>query len=205
MIDVKEFEQRVREADSAITEMIRERKVVKLSDAEKIKFIRFYRKQAELSLSAAVVLQAVSLSKTAKEFHKLEENYECFLWVINPSYYSMFYAAQALLAYKGIRLLVSQSIHKLTAHALIYYCVKNNFIAKEMYERFVQGQQDAAVLLNLEDFQEKAKVLSTKYFSEVGKRAKFTYETEEEVKQRHAQTSLERAKEFLSEVEQIID
>jgi len=43
-----------------------------------------------------------------------------------------------------------------------------------------------------------------KLWTAADKRLRFTYETEEEVKQRHANTSLQRAKEFLNEIEKII-
>lgn len=205
MINPKQFEERVKEADSVVTDLISESKIIKLSEQERINFINFYKKQATLSLTAAGLLYKISTEEASKEFHKLNPDYECFLWVINPSYYSMFYAVHALLAFKGIRILGEQGIHKITAHALVYYGVKNNFIAKELYEQFVKSQQEAAELLNLEDFQEKAEELSAKYFYEVEKRSKFTYKTEEEVKQRHANTSLQRAKEFLKEVETIIE
>jgi uncharacterized protein (UPF0332 family) len=205
MINTKGFDGRIKEAEQIITGLINERKVVKLPELERTKFVDFYKKQAELSLTAAGLMYKVSTEESSKKFHKLNTDYECFLWVINSSYYSMFYAVQALLAYKGTRLLSSQGIHKITAHALVYYCVTNNFIAKELYELFVQSQQEVADLLNLEDFQQKAEDLTTKYFYEVEKRSKFTYQTEEEVKQKHANTSLQRAKEFLNEVEKIIE
>jgi len=204
MIDKKEFDKQVKEADTVISSLIREDSIVKLSEQEKTKFVDFYRKQANLSLIAADLLYNISTEKSSKEFYNLERNYECFLWVINSSYYSMFYAIHALLAFKGTRILTKQGIHKITAHALVYYCVKNNFIAKELYEQFVESQNQAAELLNLEDFQKKAIDLTTKYFYESDKRSKFTYETEEEIKQRHANTSLQRAREFLNEIEKII-
>lgn len=204
-MEPKQFDQRIKEADSVITNLIRERKVItKLSESEKTKFANFYRKQAKLSVIAADLMYEISTERTSKEFHKLNLDYESFLWVINPSYYSMFYAVQALLAHKGIRILSSQGVHKTTAHALVYFCVKNNFIAKELYEQFVQSQREAAELMNLEDFKGKAEELANKYFYEAEKRAKFTYETEEEAKQRHAHTSLQRAKEFLKEIEIIV-
>jgi len=204
MIDKKEFDKQVKEADTVISSLIREDRIAKLSEQEKTKFVDFYRKQANLSLIAADLLYNISTEKSFKEFHKLEEDYECFLWAINSSYYSMFYAIHALLASKSTRILTKQGIHKTTAHALIYYCVKNNFIAKELYEQFVESQNEAAELLNLEDFQKKAIDLTTKYFYEADKRSRFTYETEEEIKQRHANTSLQRAREFLNEIEKII-
>lgn len=204
-MEPKPFDQRIKEADSVILGLINERRIItKLLESEKTKFTNFYRKQANLSVIAADLIYEISTENASKEFHKLNQDYEGFLWVINPSYYSMFYAAQALLAYKGIRILSSQSVHKITAHALVYFCVKNNFLAKELYEQFVQSQQEAAELLNLDDFKGKAEELANKYFYEAEKRSRFTYETEEEAKQRHAHTSLQRAKEFLKEVETII-
>lgn len=200
----EEFNKRVKEAENVIKNLINEEKIIKLSEQEKIRFVAFYRKQANLSLIAADLLYNISIEKASKEFHKLNENYECFLWVINTAYYSMFYAAHALLAYRGIRIPSEQGIHKITAHALVYFCIKNNFIAKELYEQFVDSQIEAAELLNLEDFKERAIDLTTKYFYESEKRSSFTYETEEEAKQRHAFTSLKRAKEFLNEIEKII-
>lgn len=204
MIDQKEFEKMIRDADSVILNLIRENRIIKLSEQEKSRFMNFYKKQANLSLIAADLLYDISTEKSSKEFHKLNESYECFLWAINSSYYSMFYAVHALLAYKGIRILTTQGIHRITAHALVYYCVKNNFIAKELYEQFIENQNKAIELLNIEDFQKKAINLTSNYFHESEKRSKFTYETTEEVKQKHAFTSLKRAKEFLSEIEKII-
>ncbi len=205
MMVQKKFDERIKEADTIITSLISEGKIVKLSEQEKIRFINFYKKQANLSLIAADLLYALSTEKDSKEFHKLDSDYECFLWVINLSYYSLFYIVHALLAYRNVRILSDQGIHKITAHALVYYCIKNNFIAKELYGQFVESQIEAVELFNLEDFKKRAMDLTTKYFYEVGKRARFTYETEEEAKQRHANTPLQRAREFLSEIEKIIE
>lgn len=199
-----EFDKRVREAETLVSELIRERKIVKLSDKERIKFVDFYLKQANLSLLAADLLFNISTEKESKNFHKINPNYECFLWVINSSYYTLFYAVQALLAFKNIRILSVMGIHKTIAHAFVYFCIKNDFVAKKLYEQFLESQLEAAELLNLDEFREKAQNLAFAYFYEAEKRAKFTYETEEGVKQRHARTSLDRAKEFLGEIEVII-
>lgn len=205
MIDKKEFDKRVRDADLIVNNLVREKRIVNLSEQEKIKFINFYKKQANLSLIAADVLYSISINELSKRFHKLSEDYEAFLWVINASYYTMFYAIHALLAYKGKRILTEQGIHKITAHSLVYYFIKDNFIAKKLFEQFIESQNEAANLLNFEDFREKAIDLTNKYFYENEKRSKFTYETEEAVKQRHANTSIQRAKEFLGEIEKIIE
>jgi uncharacterized protein (UPF0332 family) len=205
MIEQKELEKQIKEADNIILKLIDENKIIiNLSEKEKMRFISFYIKQANLSLIASDLLYDISTKKESKEFHKLSPDYECFLWVLNSAYYSMFYAVQALLAYRGVRILVEQGIHKITANALIYFCIKNNFIAKELYTQFVRSQIEAAELLNLEDFKGRAIDLTEKFFHESEKRSKFTYETGKEVKQAHATTSLQRAKEFLNEIEKIL-
>jgi len=204
-MDQKEFEKRIRDADTVILKLLKENKVIMLSEQEKIKFVEFYRKQANLSLITADILYNISTEKLAKNYHKLNENYECFLWVLNASYYSMFYAVHSLLAYKGKRIVEKQGIHQLTAHAFVYFFIKNNFIAKELFEQFIESQNTAVELLNIDDFRKKAIDLTSKYFYETEKRSKFTYETNEEIKQKHANTSLLRAKEFLGEIEKIIE
>ncbi len=202
----KEFDKIIEEANSLITNLINSGKIVtKLSEQEKIKFTNFYKKQANLFIIAADLLYNISTEKSSKDFHKLNQTYECFLWAINASYYAMFYISHALLAYKGIRILSEQGIHKVTANAIAHFCIKNNFLAKELYEKFIESQIEAAELLSLEDFREKVKNLTIKYFYEVEKRSRFTYETNEEAKQKHAYTSLKRAKEFLNEIEKIIE
>ncbi len=203
-MEQQEFDQRLKEAEIIILDLIRERKVTRLSEKEKTQFTNFYLKQANLSLIAADLLFNISTQRGSKDFHKLNPDYECFLWVINSSYYTLFYAVQALLAFKGVRILSVMGIHKIIAHAFVYYCIKNDFVAKKLYEQFLESQLEAAELLNFDEFKEKARNLASNYFYEAEKRAKFTYETEEGVKQKHAQTSLNRAKEFLSEIEVII-
>ena len=47
-----------------------------------------------------------------------EEKIRTHAWVINTSYYSMFFAATALLAKYNHKINVEQGIHKLTYHAL---------------------------------------------------------------------------------------
>ncbi len=47
--------------------------------------------------------------------------------------------------------------------------------------------------------------MAIRYFNEADKRSRFTYETGEEAKHNHARTSLQRAKEFLNEVEKIVN
>ena len=205
MTPTHDFGEMEKEAESAVSSLLAEGDIeANCPGDERARFSRFFRKQADLSLVAADLLYAISTDRRAKEFHKLPDQYECFLWVINPAYYAMFYAAQALLAARGVRIRSRQGVHKKTAHALVHFCVRSGFIAKELYAKFAQGQDEAAQLLSIEDCQEKARQLATSYSHEASKRSTFTYETTEEVRMRHALTSLRRAKEFLAETEIIL-
>ncbi len=205
MTPAQDFGEMEREAESAIPHLLASGDIeANCPKDERARFSRFYRKQADLSVIAADLLYTISTDRRAKEFHKLPDEYECFLWVINPAYYAMFYAAQALLAARGVRIRTRQGVHKKTAHALMHFCVRSGFIAKELYAKFSQGQDEAAQLLSIEDCQEKARQLAAAYSHEASKRSTLTYETTEEVRMRHALTSLRRAKEFLGESETIL-
>jgi len=54
MINPKQFEDRIKEADTIITNLIQEKKIItSLSEQEKIKFSKFYQKHAATSLKRA--------------------------------------------------------------------------------------------------------------------------------------------------------
>lgn len=201
----RQFEKRLQEADRAVATFVQQGDVLtKQPEQERMRFRAFYRKQANMSLIAADVLYSVSTEEGTKRFHKLGKDYEAFLWVINSAYYSMFYACQALLASRGVRIRSKQAVHAKTAHALLHFCVRSNYIAKELYERFLESQNEAAELLSLEAFKDRQRELTASYLHEAKKRALLTYEIDYEAKKNHALTSLNRAKDFLSEIEQIL-
>ncbi|MBI4453326.1 hypothetical protein HY636_01665 [Candidatus Woesearchaeota archaeon] len=117
----------------------------------------------------------------------------------------MFYAIHMILAHKCVRIKSVLGIHKITAQAFLYFCVKNNYIAKELYKQFIEIQKEASELLNFDDFKEKAKYLSKDFLNEYDKISRFTYETTEDIKQIYAVTSLKRAKEFFNELKQVVE
>ena len=203
---MKDFQEKIKNAENLISELISNREIITgMSDNDRKKFIVFYKKQAHLSITAADILFNTSTNSKSKDFHSLDENEELFLWVINPAYYSMFYAVNMILAYKGVRILSKRGVHKIISNAFLYFCIRNDFIAKELYNQFVETQEEAGELLGLEDFKVEAKHLSKEYLYEVEKRTKFTYETDSDVKEKHANTSLRRAKEFYNKLRQIIE
>ena len=128
------------------------------------------------------------------------EGFNGYLWVINASYYSMFYMARALLESVGVRIKSTQSIHDITYHCLVNYFYNTKKLQKTFIEDFVEAGEEAAVLLG----QEKAKEMLSEYHKEKQKRSGLTYTTGEKAMQSAAKTSLDRAKKFMDKTLQLL-
>jgi uncharacterized protein (UPF0332 family) len=123
---------------------------------------------------------------------QLYKNKTSSLWVVVASYYSMFYIACAYLYKLGYKA-GHEIIHQVVNEALIVqgrHKIKNHLL--EAYET---GKDEA---LSLSD------TYLRNYESEKIKKSTFQYETTENIKESKAQTSLERAKEFLTLMEEIL-
>jgi len=66
------------------------------------KFIDFFMKNSADSLNSAKLLFKASTNKELQNYSGFPD-FNGFLWVINSSYYSMFYMARALLESEGIK------------------------------------------------------------------------------------------------------
>src|SRR3989344_7697930 len=98
-----------------------------------------------------------------------------FMWVISITYYSMFFAATALLANFSHKIKEERGIHKLTYHALIYYfLVDDNKLQKHFIEQYQDAYEEAEELLKISE--EKAVSLVASFDFEREKRRKYTYE-----------------------------
>lgn len=160
--------------------------------------VDFFLENSLMSLNTAKILNEVSLKDPAKrQFNFLDGDFETYLWVINTSYYSMFYMAGALLAKINLKIKSDIGVHKKTFAAFVYYFYLTKKIAKQYLEDFDEAQQESQELLGV--MQGKARELMAKYGFELGKRARFTYNIEEKAKSAKAQTSLKRAVEFYNE------
>lgn len=162
-------------------------------------FVEFFMKNSAESLEAASVLYTLSTDKEKQKIFGLS-NFNGFLWVVNASYYSMFYMARALLENSGIQIKSEQSIHSVTFDAVIYFFYATGKLKKNLIERFIEANEEAADLLG----REKADQLISDYFNEKSKRGTFTYETGAIVMMNKAKTSLERANNFNKEINKII-
>lgn len=154
-------------------------------------FISFFQDNARRSFEAAQLLYNVSTQAALKKTVGFTE-FNGFLWVVNASYYSMFYTARALLESEGIKIKTDYSVHILTFDALVTYFYATGKVEKQMLEEYQEANAEAQESLG----REKAKAIMEDYMHEREKRSRFTYEMGEIVLQNKARTSLERAKRF---------
>lgn len=173
-------------------------------DEKNKKLVEFYVENALVSLNTAKILSSISLNASLKkQFDFVDDKFESHLWIINTSYYSMFYMAGALLAKIGIKIKSSIGIHEKTFQALVYYFYLSKKIAKHYIEEFKEAQEESKELLGM--MQGRVKDLMVKYDFEMDKRAKFTYNIGLKAKEGKASTSLKRALEFYNECLRIMD
>jgi len=163
------------------------------------KYADFFIKNAKNSLDSAKILFDMSVNEKNRILLGMPD-FNGFLWVINSSYYSMFYMARALLESIGVKIKSDESIHFLVFNALIYYFYLNGKLEKHFIEDFENAQEESSEILG----KEKAKEMISNYSSEKEKRAKFTYEIGEIAMKNKAETSLNRAKKFNEEVRKIL-
>ena len=163
---------------------------------QKVEDVEFFLPNACDSLESARCLFDVSTKNNYIGYEHLKGS----LWVINASYYSMFYNARALLAHSGVKLKSDLSIHALAFDALVYFFYLTGKLKKELVHSYAEAKSNAAELLG----QQKADELIQNYLYEKEKRAAFTYEIGTFAMQSKAQTSLERASVFNAEIRMII-
>ena len=208
MLEDKKIEEAKKNAVKCINAGI----IIKTKDS---KYVDFFIKNAKDSLDSAKVLFDVSVNEKTKNAFGMP-NFDGYLWVINSSYYSMFYIARALLESIGVKIKTDESIHFLVFNALIYYFYSTGKLEKHFIEDFEDAQEESSEILGKEransfriskspsQAQEKAKELISDYSNEKEKRAKFIYEIGEIAMKNKAETSLNRAKKFNEEVRKIL-
>jgi uncharacterized protein (UPF0332 family) len=201
MIEKERLEQATRNLKTYISDGL-----LKTGDKDAAKFVDFFMSNAEASLRTASVLQEISDQETLKQTLKVGSDFESYLWVIVSSYYSMFYAATAILAKQGVRA-TGQIVHKVTADALIHFFASNEKLAK-LLEQYEEAQTVGLELVGREELmkrmQKKADELIISYEGERKKRSKFQYDIGVQAKRGYAQTSLERARLFVFEIRKLI-
>ncbi|MFW6383593.1 MAG: hypothetical protein ACOCZQ_03025 [Nanoarchaeota archaeon] len=167
--------------------------------------------KAKDSLNTALALKNLMEDKILCE-KVLNAQFNASLWIINASYYSMFFLAQVLLSRDGKKLPKgTKDTHKtLVLAVLYYYLIKGsglegkNIDWKDIKEtrmskafvRLRQSQNDAEELLQIN----RAKGAVDTLKSELDKRNQFTYQTTADIELKYAKTSVRRAREFRTTV-----
>ncbi|MBI4146057.1 hypothetical protein HY489_01835 [Candidatus Woesearchaeota archaeon] len=162
-------------------------------------YLQFFLKNAETSLQTSKALLELSMDNQKKQVFALQDNFETYLWVVVSAYYSMFYAALALLAKNEIKV-GDKLVHKVVADALIANFLKNQKLAK-LLETYEEAKDQALQIVGSQD---RAKELVESYESERKKRSDLQYELGSVAKQNLAKTSLERASKFVAEIRNIL-
>ncbi|MBS3121846.1 hypothetical protein J4434_03110 [Candidatus Woesearchaeota archaeon] len=174
---------------------------------ENKRLVEFYLTLSEEALNSSRVVYKVS---TDEEMAKLVgvSDFNGFVWVINPAYYSMFYAANALLSSSGIKICSEIGIHKLTFQAFVYYFYLTGKISAKYVQEFLEEQESAEEILGKEraikEAEQKAKELVLHLELEREKRTFFTYGLEKFRIENKAKTSLERASNFYKEIKKLL-
>jgi uncharacterized protein (UPF0332 family) len=163
-------------------------------------FTDFFTRNSMESLDVAAALYALSTDGEKQKILGFA-SFNGLLWVVNASYYSMFYMARAVLENSGIQIRTEQSVHAVTFDALVCFFYLTGKLQKSLIENYAEATDEVTELLG----QERANRLIQDYFNERDKRTKFTYEMGEMVIQNKAKTSLERAKNFNKELRKTIE
>jgi len=119
------------------------------------------------------------------------------LWTIVCSYYSMYYISRAVLYELGYNTGENRT-HKVVSDALIVHV--RNKLKESLLEDYEELREEA-----LEISGNKADELLENFDFERVKRSRFQYSTTEIVMRAKANTSLERAKRFVFEMEKLMD
>lgn len=190
-------DKQIEEAKKNAIKSINDGRIIKTKES---KYIEFFVKNARDSLDSAKALFELSVNKNIRDSLGMP-NFNGFLWVINSSYYSMFYMARALLESTGVKIKTDESVHFLVFNALIYYFYSNGKLEKHFIEDFENAHEESSQILG----KEKAKEMISNYSNEKEKRSKFTYEIGEIAMKAKAETSLERAKKFNEEIRKMLN
>lgn len=189
-------DKKLKEINKRVTQFIQDRTITKDKTKE---FVEFFLDNSKKSLDSAKLLYKVSTTKDLQEATGLR-NFDGYLWVINSSYYSMFYLARALLENEGIKLHSDLSIHSLTFDALVHFFYTSGKLKKKLLELYEEAKQEAGELMG----QQKANTLIEDYMHEKKKRGTFTYQMGLIAIKTKAKTSLDRATTFQEEFKKII-
>ncbi len=189
-------EKNLKEIESKVKNYLRENIIKTKQNNE---FVEFFISNSDKSLNSANALFDLSTDKDMQTKTGYS-NFDGLLWVINASYYSMFYMTRALLEKNGIKINTDLGVHTITFDVFVYYFHITGKLQRRLIEDLAEAKEDASQLLG----KQKADELVESYFYEKGKRSTLTYHAGEIVLKSKAKTSLDRATKFNEEIKKLI-
>ena len=153
--------------------------------------IRNYLARSENEIVLAASIKRLSDEQDAKKFFQIEDSLTFYSSVIGHPYYSIFYAAKAILLAKGIET-GSPDVHKKTFDAFKEHLVESGFLDVKLFEIYKKMVVRAEELLGI-------------FKTEKKKRGDFTYHTLPQANQKPAEDSLKNAKTFVANISKIIE
>jgi uncharacterized protein (UPF0332 family) len=153
--------------------------------------VKIYLQRARNELAAGKLLFDVSDNKEKKIEMHIEENMTFYSSTIAHSYYSIFFAAKAILLTKKIKT-EAPEVHKKTFEAF-----KEHFVDS--------GVLDVELLTIYKKMIVKADELLEIFKDEKWKRGHFTYQTIPQANKEPAHQSMENAKKFLKNITAVIE
>ncbi len=172
-----------------------------------VHFINHLQEKIGDCLDTAKLLLEIMKEKDTLQKYLHKDKCNPTLWIINPSYYSIFFNAQLLLAYDGKKLPENvEDTHKTVFLALLYYfIIKGSGLEgkKNIKWEDIKSSRLSTALLMFQEAQEEAEELLQKakstiedFNAELEKRRRFTYQMNVHAKESIALTSYQRAISF---------
>ena len=152
--------------------------------------VKIYIGRANNEYDVARIMFKISQEKELKLDFNVEENETFYSSVISHCYYSIFYAAKALLLTKGIKT-TAPEVHKKTLDAFQKHFVDTGKLDIDLLKIYKKMIIRAEELLGL-------------YKVEKKKRGNFVYKTISQANTEPAKESLGNAKKFLSNIREVI-
>ena len=152
---------------------------------------RLYIKRAENEIVIAEKLKEMSDNAEVREFMQISHDMTFYSAVISHAYYSIFYAAKAILLTKSIST-SSPDIHRRTLEAFKAHFVDTGILDVKLLEIYRKLVVRADELLEI-------------FRDEKQKRGDFTYKTIPQANREPAEDSIKNAKIFVANIKKVVE
>ncbi len=193
------IQKKIKIAESRIKELIESGELKKLSPFDAEKIAQFYLGKSNNRLETAKII--FDKSKESSKYSDFSES-------VSAAYYSMYYIVHSFLAKKYKTKLREQvrGVHAITHCIVLYYLVKNNKLAKHLYDEYLKTLDTVTKIQNLylDYFEKEAFNLSELYDKSRSARETFTYAVAKSAEEHHAEEIIKIAERFINVIKQLL-